>query len=95
MSDLSAPYIWLDAATAKVKSYSAAGRGKVTVIKIELHVESAWDTGEILRRLQECQNWKPPAPPKPTKVRVKTPGRPEEEMLYLPAPAPRLTYQGE
>lgn len=90
-----APMVFLSAEHVKIKGYSASGRGKATVVKIEFSVEDGWELGSILRQIQECQNWRPAPPPKPTTVRVKRPGHPPEELLYLPAPAPRLTFQGE
>lgn len=89
MNDI--PFVWLEADTAKVKGYSATGRGKATVVKIEVHVEDSYELGRILQRLQECQNWKRPVPPKPERPRKPKP----EPLLALPAPALRLTYQGD
>lgn len=74
------------ASEAKLKAFSATGKGGKSVIKIEIEVVDPSALGSLMRALQEAS-----APPKPKTAAPDTrpalPGR----RLALPAPRLQLT----
>jgi len=73
---------------ARVKSFSAANRGKATTVKIELEITDPRALAYIISQLHEAQQPPKRIAPVPTKSRARSTAT---EQLALPGPVLRLS----